>query len=197
MQEFLIEAGHEADGISRNGDFDTPLHIAVESSEAVAKLLAQRFPHCIAIRNKAGADGVRLPATLLFFLKKMPSPPVFFLLLLYMYIPILLYISSSEIFCYLEVGGEKMLIVCKGKKQADHAPLPNTTCLTPSYSHIPLPCSPASAQSTSTSFSPGSRPGRKYSASLRLCVRTVERHSGFAGGRSGSGEEKCLELDSR
>lgn len=62
MQEFLIEAGHEADGISRNGDFDTPLHIAVESSEAVAKLLAQRFPRCIAFRNKTGADPVRLPA---------------------------------------------------------------------------------------------------------------------------------------
>lgn len=129
MQEFLIEAGHEADGISRNGDFDTPLHIAVESSEAVAKLLAQRFPHCIAIRNKAGADGVRLPATLLFFLKKMPSPPVFFLLLLYMYIPILLYISSSEIFCYLEVGGEKMLIVCKGKKTS-------RSCSSPEH-HMP------------------------------------------------------------
>lgn len=61
--------GHEADGISRNGDFETPLHIAVESSEAVAKLLAQRFPRCIAFRNKTGADPVR------FFLQNPPPSP--------------------------------------------------------------------------------------------------------------------------
>lgn len=84
LQEFLIEVGHEADGISRNGDFDTPLHVAVESSEAVAKLLAKRFPRCIAFRNKKGADPVRLaanhfapPSPFFFyfiFLKKPPPP---------------------------------------------------------------------------------------------------------------------------
>lgn len=56
---FLIQAGHEADGISRNVNFDTPLHLAVESSEAVARLLATRFPRCISFRNKQGADAVR------------------------------------------------------------------------------------------------------------------------------------------
>lgn len=73
LQEFLIEVGHEADGISRNGDFDTPLHVAVESSEAVAKLLAKRFPRCIAFRNKKGADPVRLAA-----IHFAPPSPFFF-----------------------------------------------------------------------------------------------------------------------
>lgn len=58
-QEFLIDAGHEGSGISRNGNWDTPLHLAVESSIPVAVLLATRFPRCIPWRNKQGADAVR------------------------------------------------------------------------------------------------------------------------------------------
>lgn len=61
-QEFLISSGHEDAGISRNADGDTPLHLAVETSEAVAELLASKFPRCIAWKNKAGADTVRPPS---------------------------------------------------------------------------------------------------------------------------------------
>lgn len=214
LQEFLIEVGHEADGISRNGDFDTPLHVAVEFSEAVAKLLAKRFPRCITFRNKKGADPVRLAANhfappspffiLFYFLKKPPPPPQQFVFVLSsVYMRPSFSLSSSEIFCYFEVkaGGKrkkrKKINPFQGtKKQADHAGLQNTQCLTPSYSHIPLSRSTASVQSTPTSSSPGSRHGRKYSASLRLCLWTVEMHSGFAGGRSGPGDDKWLELDS-
>lgn len=67
-QEFLIDAGHEVSGVSRNAEFDTPLHLAVESpSPAVAMLLATRFPRCISMQNKHGADAVRFP----------PSPRLF------------------------------------------------------------------------------------------------------------------------
>lgn len=114
LQEFLIEVGHEADGISRNGDFDTPLHVAVEFSEAVAKLLAKRFPRCIAFRNKKGADPVRLAANhfappspffiLFYFLKKPPPPPQFVFVLSSVYMRPSFSLSSSEIFCYFEVG---------------------------------------------------------------------------------------------
>lgn len=57
-QEFLIDAGHEDDGISKNANWDTPLLLAVETSEAVATLLATRFPRCIPWKNKQGADSV-------------------------------------------------------------------------------------------------------------------------------------------
>jgi len=60
-KEFLVSSGHEDAGISRNADGDTPLHLAVETSEAVAELLASKFPRCIEWKNKAGADTVRLP----------------------------------------------------------------------------------------------------------------------------------------
>lgn len=59
FKEFLIDAGHEdEDGISKNANGDTPLLLAVETSEAVATLLATRFPRCIAWKNKQGADAV-------------------------------------------------------------------------------------------------------------------------------------------
>ena len=58
VQEFLIDAGHEDEGISKNANWDTPLSLAVETSEAVATLLATRFPRCIPWKNKQGADTV-------------------------------------------------------------------------------------------------------------------------------------------
>ena len=59
LQEFLIDAGHEDEGISKNANWDTPLSLAVETSEAVATLLATRFPRCIPWKNKQGADTVK------------------------------------------------------------------------------------------------------------------------------------------
>jgi len=62
IAEFLIDAGHEQGGISKNANLDTPLHLAVESSEEVAELLASRFPRCVAWKNKQGADAVCFPS---------------------------------------------------------------------------------------------------------------------------------------
>lgn len=45
--------------ISKNENGDTPLLIAVETSEAVATLLATRFARCIPWKNQQGADAVR------------------------------------------------------------------------------------------------------------------------------------------
>ncbi|KAM0805504.1 ankyrin repeat-containing domain protein [Usnea florida] len=60
IAEFLIDAGHEDEGISKNANWDTPLSLAVETSEAVATLLATRFPRCIPWKNKQGADTLML-----------------------------------------------------------------------------------------------------------------------------------------
>jgi len=60
IAEFLVDAGHEDDGIARNADWDTPLMLAVESQEAVATMLATRFPRCIAWKNKRGEDALML-----------------------------------------------------------------------------------------------------------------------------------------
>lgn len=60
IAEFLIDAGHEDDGISKNANWDTPLLLAVETSEAVATLLATRFPRSIPWKNKQGADSLML-----------------------------------------------------------------------------------------------------------------------------------------
>jgi len=59
IADYLIDAGHEDGGISKNANWDTPLHVAVETSEQVAELLAKRFPRCIPWKNKQGADAVR------------------------------------------------------------------------------------------------------------------------------------------
>ncbi|KAL2058480.1 hypothetical protein ABVK25_001208 [Lepraria finkii] len=79
IAEFLIEAGHEDESISRNANWDTPLHIAVESSEAVAMLIATRFPRYIPWKNKQGADALmltsRTPHTHLLLPPPHPLPP--------------------------------------------------------------------------------------------------------------------------
>ncbi|MDI1485164.1 MAG: Target of rapamycin complex 2 subunit avo2 [Ramalina farinacea] len=58
LKEYLITAGHEEhEGISRNADKDTPLHVAVAAGhEQVALLLAGRFPSCIPWKNREGED---------------------------------------------------------------------------------------------------------------------------------------------
>jgi hypothetical protein len=59
-QEFLIEQGHEDEGISRNNDFETPLMLAsAAGKEDMGVTLAKRFPECIPWHDKAGLDAVR------------------------------------------------------------------------------------------------------------------------------------------
>jgi len=58
-QEFLILAGHENAGISRNTENETPLMIACENKQIeIGKLLIMQFPMCIPEQNKAGMDAV-------------------------------------------------------------------------------------------------------------------------------------------
>lgn len=59
MQEFLVEAGHEDEGISRNSEWDTPLMLAAEAKQIeVGKLLIAVFPRCVPWTNKSGMDAV-------------------------------------------------------------------------------------------------------------------------------------------
>lgn len=59
MQIFLVEAGHEDQGISKNSDGNTPLMEAVEvEQEDAAAYLAQMFTRCIDWKNQAGLDAV-------------------------------------------------------------------------------------------------------------------------------------------
>ncbi|KAK7552412.1 ankyrin repeat-containing domain protein [Phyllosticta citricarpa] len=54
---FLIDIGHENDGISRNTDHDTPLMLAAAHEQVeVGKLLIARFPQCVPYTNKNGMD---------------------------------------------------------------------------------------------------------------------------------------------
>ncbi|KAF2455374.1 ankyrin repeat-containing domain protein [Lineolata rhizophorae] len=63
IAEFLIDAGHEDDGISRNTDWDTPLHIAAATrNDKVGILLINRFPRCVPWPNKQGLDALMLAA---------------------------------------------------------------------------------------------------------------------------------------
>ncbi|KAL8930382.1 MAG: hypothetical protein Q9172_000091 [Xanthocarpia lactea] len=56
IAQFLVDFGHEDDTVSRNVGWDTPLHLAVETSAPIAVFLATRFPQCIPWKNKQGAD---------------------------------------------------------------------------------------------------------------------------------------------
>ncbi|KAL8674486.1 MAG: hypothetical protein Q9168_001078 [Polycauliona sp. 1 TL-2023] len=57
--QLLVDLGHEDVAMSRNVSWDTPLHLAVETSVPIAAFLATRFPQCIPWKNKQGADVVR------------------------------------------------------------------------------------------------------------------------------------------
>ena len=61
VKQFLVDSGHEDDAFSRNVTWDTPLHLAVETSVPIAVFLATKFPECIPWKNKQGADVVRCP----------------------------------------------------------------------------------------------------------------------------------------
>ncbi|XPS74210.1 Target of rapamycin complex 2 subunit avo2 [Ascochyta lentis] len=61
IAEFLIDAGHEDDSVSRNNDFETPLMFAaMAGKEETGVMLAKRFPECILWVNKAGLDALML-----------------------------------------------------------------------------------------------------------------------------------------
>ncbi|KAF2195285.1 ankyrin [Zopfia rhizophila CBS 207.26] len=61
IAEFLIEAGHESESISRNNDWETPLMLAaVECKEEMGVMFAKRFPECIPWQNKDGLDALML-----------------------------------------------------------------------------------------------------------------------------------------
>ncbi|KAF2088394.1 ankyrin [Saccharata proteae CBS 121410] len=58
---YLLDAGHEDDGISKNTDWDTPLMMAATSNQVdVGKLLATRFPRCVPYSNRHGLDALML-----------------------------------------------------------------------------------------------------------------------------------------
>ncbi|KAI4263894.1 MAG: hypothetical protein L6R42_000980 [Xanthoria sp. 1 TBL-2021] len=79
IAQFLVDFGHEDDAVSRNVSWDTPLHLAVETSDPIAVLLATRFPQCIPWKNKQGADVQQVPAApqllLSTLLRLSPVPP--------------------------------------------------------------------------------------------------------------------------
>lgn len=56
---FLIDAGHEDDGFSRNTDHDTPLMLAAACGQVdVGIMLIARFPQCVPYININGMDTV-------------------------------------------------------------------------------------------------------------------------------------------
>ncbi|KAI9884938.1 MAG: hypothetical protein M1823_003285 [Watsoniomyces obsoletus] len=64
QSEYLIQAGHEAQGISRNADWDTPLMAAVSkaNNERMVRLLVQHFERIIRWKNKDEVDALMLAA---------------------------------------------------------------------------------------------------------------------------------------
>jgi ankyrin repeat protein len=61
LQEFLIEQGHDAEFISRNNDWETPLMLAaIAGKEDMGVMLAKRFPESIPMQDKNGMDAVCL-----------------------------------------------------------------------------------------------------------------------------------------
>lgn len=63
IAEHLISLGHDADMISRNNDWETPLMLAASAGrEEIGVMLAKRFPACITWQNKQGLDALMLAA---------------------------------------------------------------------------------------------------------------------------------------
>ncbi|KAF2711741.1 ankyrin [Pleomassaria siparia CBS 279.74] len=61
IAEFLIEAGHEDEIVSRNNDWETPLMLAaIAGKEEMGVLLAKRFPECVGWQSKVGLDALML-----------------------------------------------------------------------------------------------------------------------------------------
>jgi ankyrin repeat protein len=61
IAEYLIDAGHEDEGISRNSDWDTPLMLAAEAKQVdVGEMFIAQFPRCVPWTNRKGMDAVCL-----------------------------------------------------------------------------------------------------------------------------------------
>ncbi|KAI9676852.1 MAG: hypothetical protein M1817_006691 [Caeruleum heppii] len=61
--DFLLDAGHEDDGISRNAEWETPLMSACRGgSEDVVKTLMRRCERCVDWKNKDGLDALMITA---------------------------------------------------------------------------------------------------------------------------------------
>ncbi|GAB7341197.1 hypothetical protein MBLNU457_7485t1 [Dothideomycetes sp. NU457] len=57
IAEILLDAGHDAEEVSRNADWDTPLILAAANGQVnVGTLLINRCPRCIHWTNKKGLD---------------------------------------------------------------------------------------------------------------------------------------------
>ncbi|KAK4930782.1 hypothetical protein LTR28_011614 [Elasticomyces elasticus] len=80
-KNFLIEAGHENDGVSRNADWDTPLMLTAQRGQVeVGRLLIEQFPRCIPWANKQARSRIRAPSLhpsspLPAFLSNLPCKP--------------------------------------------------------------------------------------------------------------------------
>ncbi|KAI9787666.1 MAG: hypothetical protein M1839_000197 [Geoglossum umbratile] len=62
-QAFLIDAGHEGEGFSRNADGDTALIVASAAGhEKVVHLVASSFPSVVSLRNKSGLTALMAAA---------------------------------------------------------------------------------------------------------------------------------------
>ncbi|KAI9837810.1 MAG: hypothetical protein M1819_006744 [Sarea resinae] len=55
---YLLDTGHEDDGLSRNADGDTPLIYAAEAQPEIVEVLVRRFPSIVNWRNKRGIDAL-------------------------------------------------------------------------------------------------------------------------------------------
>ncbi|RDI81375.1 hypothetical protein Vi05172_g8618 [Venturia inaequalis] len=63
IAEYLIDAGHEDQGISRNSDWDTPLMLASEAKQVdVGEMLITQFPRCASWTNRKGMDALMTSA---------------------------------------------------------------------------------------------------------------------------------------
>ncbi|KAL1303869.1 hypothetical protein AAFC00_000324 [Neodothiora populina] len=59
--QFLFDAGHDAEEISLNVDWDTPLMVACRHGQVeIGRMLIKRFPRCIPWTNKKGLDAISM-----------------------------------------------------------------------------------------------------------------------------------------
>lgn len=81
IAKFLVDAGHEAEGISRNADWDTPLMAAVtcDGNDGIVRLLIEQFETGIPWQNKTGLNALMVASrhgldNAVYMLLTMPGP---------------------------------------------------------------------------------------------------------------------------